>query len=125
MCLLYGIGNLVENAVDFSASQVTIDASWSEKTVKIVITDNGPGFDMGILDQLGEPYISSRHPPGRENPGEKENGLGLGFFIAKTLLERSGASLSLNNHDSPRTGAIITLIWPRKAIEAEESEWFA
>ncbi|MCP4934458.1 MAG: ActS/PrrB/RegB family redox-sensitive histidine kinase [bacterium] len=123
--LLYGIGNLVENAVDFSSSQVNIDASWNEKLLTIIISDNGPGFDMAILDQLGEPYISSRHPPGRENPGEKENGLGLGFFIAKTLLERSGASLSLENHVPPKTGAIITLIWPRKVIEAEETEWFA
>ena len=123
--LLYGIGNLVENAVDFSASQVIIDASWTGKIVKIVISDNGPGFDMGILDQLGEPYISSRHPPGRENPGEKENGLGLGFFIAKTLLERSGATLTLENRNSPKTGAIITIIWPRDSIEAEKSEWFA
>ena len=123
--LLYGIGNLVENAVDFSASQVIIDASWTGKIVKIIISDNGPGFDMGILDQLGEPYISSRHPPGRENPGEKENGLGLGFFIAKTLLERSGATLTLENRNSPKTGAIITIVWPRNSIEAEKSEWFA
>jgi len=123
--LLYGIGNLVENAVDFSSSQVVIDASWTGKQVKITISDNGPGFDMGILDQLGEPYISSRRPPGRENAQEKETGLGLGFFIAKTLLERSGATIHLENRNPPRTGAIITMIWPRTSIEADKTEWFA
>ena len=123
--LLYGIGNLVENAVDFASSQVTIDASWTSQHIQIIVSDNGPGFAMEVLDLLGEPYISSRHPPGRENPGEKDSGLGLGFFIAKTLLERSGATLQLDNRTPPATGAIITLIWPRESIEADEAEWFA
>ena len=123
--LLYGIGNLVENAVDFASSQVVIDVTWTSKTIKMVIRDNGPGFAMEILDLLGEPYISSRHPPGRENPAEKKDGLGLGFFIAKTLLERSGATLSLKNRTSPLSGAIITLNWPREAIEVEDDDWFA
>ncbi len=128
--LLYGIGNLVENAVDFSASQVNINASWTGRQVKITISDNGPGFAMEILDQLGEPYISSRHLSSRKkhhnkSPGEKEHGLGLGFFIAKTLLERSGASLKLSNFPPPKTGAIITLTWPRSAIEVDKAIWFA
>jgi two-component system sensor histidine kinase RegB len=123
--LLYGIGNLVENAVDFCHSQVSIDASWTGRYVEIVISDNGPGFAMEILDLLGEPYISSRHPPGRESPEEKETGLGLGFFIAKTLLERSGATLKLDNYTPPQTGAIVTLIWPRNEIEVDKSVWFA
>lgn len=123
--LLYGIGNLVENAVDFAASQVVIDASWTEKYVKIVISDNGPGFAMEVLDKLGEPYISSRGASGRENGTEKETGLGLGFFIAKTLLERSGAILNLENTAPPETGAVITLIWPRETIEVDNSDWYA
>ncbi len=123
--LLYGIGNLVENAVDFAASQVVIEASWNEKILKIVISDNGPGFAMEILDLLGEPYISSRRPPGREDGNEKETGLGLGFFIAKTLLERSGAMLKLKNTEPPATGAIITMIWPREVLEADTSIWHA
>ena len=123
--LLYGIGNLVENAVDFASSQVNIDATWNEKYLTVVISDNGPGIAMEILDLLGEPYISSRHPPGREDGTEKETGLGLGFFIAKTLLERSGAVLKLENTAPPETGAIITLVWPRDAIEVDNSEWFA
>ncbi|MCF6199241.1 MAG: ActS/PrrB/RegB family redox-sensitive histidine kinase [Hyphomicrobiaceae bacterium] len=123
--LLYGIGNIVENAVDFAYSQVVIDASWDENYIKIIISDNGPGFAMEILDLLGEPYISSRHPPGREQPHEKETGLGLGFFIAKTLLERSGATLKLKNTASPKTGAIITLVWRRESIQAKPAEWFA
>jgi two-component system sensor histidine kinase RegB len=123
--ILYGLGNLVENAVDFASSQVVIEASWTAREVKIVISDNGPGFAMEILDLLGEPYVSSRHPPGKDNPEEGESGLGLGFFIAKTLLERSGARLDLDNHIPPQTGAVISIIWHREQIEVDNSVWFA
>src|SRR5207237_10848966 len=89
--ILYGLGNLVENAVDFAAARVEVAVRWSEQDIAVTISDDGPGFKPEILARIGEPYVTSRRRVSGE--GDEESGLGLGFFIAKTLLERSGASL--------------------------------
>jgi two-component system sensor histidine kinase RegB len=114
--ILYGLGNLVENAIDFAKSKVRIEAHWSQDLVVITIEDDGPGFSPAILDRLGEPYVSSRAME-RRTKNEAESGLGLGLFIAKTLLERSGADLQTSNVEPPRRGARITISWPRSAFE--------
>lgn len=114
--MIYGIGNIIENAVDFAGSKVEITSRWSAATVTIVIADDGPGFPPELIETLGEPYVSTR----RQTAGRKDGragGLGLGFFIAKTLLERSGASLALENRPAPEHGAVVTLSWPRKEFE--------
>ena len=93
--ILYGLGNLLENAVDFARDRVSVDAQWSEDSVGVTISDDGPGFAPEILARIGEPYVTSRrHHQG--DTGEESAGLGLGFFIAKTLLERSGAKFVLS-----------------------------
>jgi two-component system sensor histidine kinase RegB len=112
--LLYGLGNLVENAVDFARSRVEITAGWDQKGVWIAIVDDGPGFPPDIIGRLGEPYITQRRPRDAGQPG---GGLGLGYFIAKTLLERSGAAMTLANRAPPETGATVRLAWPREAFE--------
>lgn len=117
--VLYGLGNIIENAVDFSKSRVEISAEWDENTVSVLISDDGPGFKPEMIDNLGEPYVTARGPAERRtrsNP--KVSGLGLGFFIAKTLLERSGARLHLDNRSLPETGARVHIIWPRSAFES-------
>jgi two-component system, sensor histidine kinase RegB len=116
--LLYGLGNLVENAVDFAKTTVKISSRWTPNLVIITIEDDGPGFAPAILDRLGDPYLSG-HSSGRRLKGDPGNGLGLGLglFIAKTLLERSGATVEAGNIESPRTGARITISWPRGAFE--------
>src|SRR5450631_2012128 len=48
---------------------------------------------------------------------EEGSGLGLGLFIAKTLLERSGATVTAGNRAPPETGASITISWERAAFE--------
>lgn len=111
--IIYGIGNFVDNAVDFANSTVKIDATWSLNDVEIVIADDGPGFPGELIDQLGEPYLSRR--ANRRTKIENGSGLGLGVFIAKTLLERSGALLSFSN-DS-HGGAKIALKWTRGQFE--------
>ena len=108
----YGLGNLLENAVDFAASAVQVKTSWDHRTVRIEIRDDGPGFTPDVLSRIGEPYISSR--ASRSQTG---GGLGLGFFIAKTLLERTGARLMLENRPAPETGALVRISWPRSSIE--------
>ncbi|AZN97624.1 HAMP domain-containing histidine kinase [Mesorhizobium sp. M9A.F.Ca.ET.002.03.1.2] len=105
--VIYGLGNLVENAVDFARKVVTVRWSWNEATVTFSITDDGSGFPPEIIDRIGEPYMSTRQ--GTEAGG----GLGLGLFIAKTLLERSGATLDFRNSSEPGEGAVVQISWPR------------
>jgi two-component system sensor histidine kinase RegB len=111
--ILHGLGALIENAVGFSAREVEIAATWNEREIAIAVRDDGPGFPADILPRLGAPYLSARGDADRAG-----GGLGLGFFIAKTLLERSGATLEARNRTPPRTGAIVRVLWPRAAIEA-------
>lgn len=114
--VLYGLGNLVENAIDFAASKVEVDARWSGDQVEIVIADDGAGFSPNVLEQLGEPFVTTRPAHGwRQEAPDEHIGMGLGFFIAKTLLERSGAVLALANR--PQGGAKVTVTWPRAKFE--------
>jgi two-component system sensor histidine kinase RegB len=114
--ILYGLGNLLENAVDFAHDRVAVDADWSGDSVAVTISDDGPGFAPEILARIGEPYVTSRRRQ-QNDSGEEPTGLGLGFFIAKTLLERSGATLSFENRAGPERGAIIRLSWSRSEFE--------
>jgi two-component system sensor histidine kinase RegB len=116
--VIYGLGNLVENAVDFALEKVDITATWSEDEVAITIADDGAGISPLVLDALGEPYITTR--PARQADRARDGepaGMGLGFFIAKTLLERSGATVALENRPAPTSGAIARVSWPRQAFE--------
>ena len=105
--VIYGLGNLVENAVDFARGTVTVHWRWDYGTVTIAIIDDGPGFPPEIIDRIGEPYMSTRQG------SERGGGLGLGLFIAKTLLERSGATLEFRNSSTPGEGALVEITWPR------------
>ncbi len=117
--ILYGLGNLLENAVDFAHERVEVAASWSGHDVDVTITDDGPGFAPEIMDRIGEPYVTSqrRKRQNFDSDGTLANGLGLGLFIAKTLLERSGATLEFANRRLPERGAIVRLNWERGDFE--------
>lgn len=118
--LIYGVGNLVENAVEFARGEVSIVARWSSDTVTITLTDDGPGFPSELIDTLGEPYVTTRPRSANGRDPALPSGLGLGFFIAKTLLERSGATLTLENRPWPVSGAIVRIQWRRAAFEQSE-----
>ncbi|HUG63567.1 MAG TPA: ActS/PrrB/RegB family redox-sensitive histidine kinase [Methylomirabilota bacterium] len=115
--ILYGLGNLVENAVDFARGRVEIVADWGGDQVSVTIRDDGPGFAPEVLDRLGEPYVTTRGRGADQTAPSEAGGLGLGFFIAKTLLERTGASVDISNRSAPATGASITVTWPRAAMD--------
>lgn len=118
--VIYGLGNLVENAVDFARERVVIEARWDADTISVTITDDGSGFSAQVMERLGEPYVTSRPVIGKDQAlSDQSAGLGLGFFIAKTLLERSGAQLDFANRRPPESGAVVRVVWPRSAIEAE------
>src|SRR5262249_39078451 len=94
--ILYGLGNLLENAVDFSRQRVELAAQWDADALTVSITDDGPGFMPEVLGRIGEPYVTGAQA-GRTGRDGETSGLGLGFFIAKTLLERTGATLTVAN----------------------------
>ncbi|HEY1615415.1 MAG TPA: ActS/PrrB/RegB family redox-sensitive histidine kinase [Rhizomicrobium sp.] len=124
--LLHGLGNLVSNAVDFARLSVWVRAEWSAAELTLTIEDDGPGFDPEILERIGEPYVTSR--PGSYALGTTElgpsesftgqHGMGLGFFIAKTLIEQTRGSVKAGNRE--QGGARIALRWPRGAIDGDD-----
>ena len=117
--ILYGVGNILENAVDFARATVEVNAWWNNDTVEIIISDDGPGFAPDILKRIGEPYLSRRR--GSDDAQSEHRGLGLGVFIARTLLERTGAKVSFSNRVFPDHGAVVQIAWPRQRFEAGET----
>ena len=114
--MIYGLGNIVDNAVDFARSKVTITAHWTEGAVILTIADDGPGFPPEVLMRAGDPYLSRSHAKVSRAGG----GLGLGLFIAKTLLERGGATLEFSNLPLPATGASVRMTWLRSVFERDD-----
>ena len=116
--ILYGVGNIVENAVDFARAMVEVDAWWNADSVEMVISDDGPGIAPDMLKRIGEPYLSRRR--GTDEAQTERTGLGLGIFIARTLLERTGAKVSFSNRIFPDHGAVVQIVWPRERFEAND-----
>ncbi len=114
--VFYGLGNVIENAVDFAEAKVSITASWTADQVSVTVADDGPGFAPDILARLGEPYVSTRRGGASDRRGDG-GGLGLGLFIARTLLERSGARVIWGNRLGA-SGACVDILWPRHIFEA-------
>jgi two-component system sensor histidine kinase RegB len=114
--VLHAMTSIVENAFDFARAEILVTARFDAETVAVEVRDDGPGFSPEVLAKLGEPYVTSR--PGAEGSRTGHIGMGLGFFIAKTLLERTGAVVAFRN--GRRGGAIVTARWPRARIEATE-----
>src|ERR1700742_3813084 len=113
--ILYGVDNILENAVDFARTAVEVNASWNNEAVEIIISDDGPGIAPDMLKRIGEPYLSRRRSADEVQSGRR--GLGLGVFIARTLLERTGASVSFTNRVFPDHGAVVHIVWPRARFE--------
>ncbi len=105
--ILHGLGTLIQNAVQFAVTTVEVTVAWDHRDLAVIIEDDGPGFPITMLDRLGEPYLSTR----RGLSGH----MGLGIFIAKTLLERTGGHLTFGNR--PEGGARAEAKWPRSSLE--------
>jgi len=105
--VVHGLRNLIGNAAQFAAAEVAASVRWTAADISVEVADDGPGFALHVLDALGEPFVTTRRRSG---------GLGLGVFIAKTLLERTGARLRFSN--GAGGGALVTVTWPRRLLEA-------
>ncbi|WGM37237.1 Sensor histidine kinase RegB [Caulobacter sp. NIBR1757] len=112
--VLHALTSFVENAVDFARSEVLITARFDDRHITLEVKDDGPGFSPDIIAKLGEPYVTSR--PGAEGSRSGHIGMGLGFFISKTLMERTGGVVTFRNGKAG--GAVVTVRWPRDALEA-------
>jgi two-component system sensor histidine kinase RegB len=122
--IIHGLRNMIQNAVDFATSKVWVESSWTKESITITISDDGYGYPPNLLGRLGDPFLGTKI--GKENRQGYE-GMGLGLFIAKTLLERTGAKISFSNGDRNQTsahskreasGAIVEIYWPRKKVES-------
>lgn len=133
---IHGVRNLVQNAVDFAASTVWVQTVWSETSIRVMVGDDGPGYPSELLGKIGDPFLNKRKLSGAKDVSRPEyEGMGLGLFIAKTMLERTGAELTftngrrdgyqLNNQSATlralqgATGAIVNVRWARTDIEVQ------
>lgn len=119
--VLHALTNFIENAVGFARTRVDVSIGWSAERIQVVIADDGPGFDPTVQKKLGEPYVTTRQRgEGDEDDAHVnatgDTGLGLGVFIAKTLLERTGARVQFIN--APQGGASVRIVWRRDPLGA-------
>lgn len=121
--IVHGLRNLIQNAVDFAEGTVWIDGAWSRDTVAIRVSDDGEGYPPHVIGLIGDPFLRRRRGEGTRRQGYE--GMGLGLFIAKTLLQRTGAELHFSNGTDPflttderpeRCGAIVEVTWPLERV---------
>jgi len=129
--VIHGLRNLIQNAVDFARANVWVDAEWTENQIFVRIMDDGRGYPPQMIGRIGDPFVRKRRSDIDRKARPEYEGMGLGLFIAKTLLERSGAELSFANGSDPyqaytakseRRGAIVQVVWPRNIIDAQIGE---
>lgn len=127
--LIHALRNLVQNAVDFARETVWVEAEWTDDSVTVRVVDDGPGYPAGVLGRIGDPFLSARKGDADRGKRPEYEGMGLGLFIAKTLLERTGATLSFANGTAPflrgaeypgRSGAVVEVVWPAGRIVAPD-----
>ncbi|MBB94693.1 MAG: two-component sensor histidine kinase [Rhodobacteraceae bacterium] len=126
--VIHGMRNLIQNAVDFARGNVWVESLWTEDSISVRILDDGEGFPAHLIGRIGDPFVRRRKTETEVAARPEYEGMGLGLFIAKTLLERSGAELSFANGSDPftadlpdteRRGAIVEVVWPRAKIDAQ------
>ncbi len=105
--VIHALGTLIQNAVEFASKRVIVRTTWAADRIRVEIADDGEGFPRSVLERVGEPYISTRS-------GE-DGHMGLGIFIAQTLLERTGGMVTCRNR--PDGGAMVSVGWPRGSFE--------
>ncbi|KPP86550.1 MAG: two-component system, sensor histidine kinase RegB [Rhodobacteraceae bacterium HLUCCO07] len=129
--IVHGLRNLIQNAVDFAHGQVWVETGWTGDKITIRIQDDGPGFPPHLIGRIGDPFMRDRRGATERAARPAYEGMGLGLFIAKTLLERTGAELSFANGpsakarvaDGPgRSGAMVEVCWPLDRIDARFGE---
>ena len=83
---MYALGNIIQNAIKYCTDTVTVELYYNKTNIFLRVLDDGMGFSKDIIDKLGEPYISNN-----------KDGMGLGIFIAKNLIENMGGKIEFFN----------------------------
>ena len=108
---------LLKNALDASGptSQVSISVRVTAGGVAFVVTDRGKGMSPEILRRVGEPFFTTKDP---------NQGMGLGTFLARTLAERLGGSLTFRSSEGGGTSAILALPSEvRSSLRVKAGSW--
>ncbi len=138
--IIHGVRNLVQNAVDFASKRIWIegdwtdpkwvDGKWTDIEIRLCVTDDGDGYPQDLIGHLGDPFLRRRKVERADNDLQRPGyeGMGLGLFISKTLLERSGASLKFSNASNPfllleeeseKRGAQVEVTWKGADIQVK------
>ena len=129
--VIHGLRNLIQNAVDFARANIWIESVWTEDLISVRILDDGRGYPSHLIGRIGDPFVRRRKSDTDRSTRPEYEGMGLGLFIAKTLLERTGAELTFSNGSDPyqtitddknRRGAIVEVVWPRAMIDAQTED---
>ena len=99
------LNNLIENAVKYSPAdrEVLVSAYASDGGLRIEVADQGPGIPAEEHGVIFEKF-------GRSNSGQSKPGTGLGLFIARSIAEAHGGSLTVRSE--PRGGTVFSLELP-------------
>jgi two-component system sensor histidine kinase RegB len=108
--IIYALKNIIDNAIKFCKKKVVVKVFSHNKTICLNIVDDGSGFPLDVIQKLGDPYIRSNFV------NKNKNGLGLGVFISKTLLERTNAKV-LFKQNSELGGAFVSVVWKESDLE--------
>jgi two-component system sensor histidine kinase RegB len=108
--IIYGLRNFIGNANKFANKNIYINLKSDSYSTEILIEDDGPGYSRDVLSKIGEPYLKSSSIEKKSNEG-----LGLGIFIGKTLLEKNFAVINCQN-SKLRSGAEVNIKWKNKDL---------
>jgi two-component system sensor histidine kinase RegB len=96
---------VVQNAIDATAESaetapVVVRVDRLASAARLQVEDRGPGMPAEVLSRASEPFYTTK-PPGR--------GMGLGLYLARSVVERLGGSLRLESTSGRGTTATIVL----------------
>jgi len=108
--IVYGLRNFIGNANKFSKKNIFINLKSDSEITEITVEDDGNGYPRDIVSKIGEPYLKSNY-----SNDKSKQGLGLGLFIGKTLLEKNFASVNCRNSKT-RSGAEVNIKWKNREL---------
>ena len=108
--IVYGLRNFIGNANKFAKNSIFINLKSDSEFTELTVEDDGNGYPRDIISKIGEPYLKSNY-----SKDKSKEGLGLGLFIGKTLLEKNFASVNCRNSKT-RSGAEVIIRWKNKEL---------